>query len=230
MDKNKQKIIAVSVGLVISILMIVVGVRIMQKRGSRASAPIELTCTISENEGTARWRNSKPEMMIIGYGATEGQYPFLAEESNAPEAIGNGSYQHEITFGPINQNSSYYVQVSGFEDAIAKCVVDDATSTQSIEVEAEEPEPTNPLTPTAVLIEEITPTPNDEEDDEETERMAPPTEDVDEFFSDNPSASILSCCNHFASEEDSNGNPYVGIAAVCISAYNEINSISTGTN
>ncbi len=229
MDKNKQKIIAVSVGLVISILMIVVGVRIMQKRGSRASTPLELVCTIAGNEGSATWKNNNPEMMMIGYGTDEAQYPFLAEEETAPESIDSGSYKHTVSFGPLNSDSSYYVQVSGFEDATAKCIMSNEESTQSVEVEAEELESTNPLTPTAVPTQEATPTLEDDEE-EATVRIAPSAADVSAFYGGDGDISILSCCNHFAAEEDSNGNSYIGIAAVCSQGWAAINLSSTSTN
>ena len=199
MNKRIQRIVSIIIGLIIAALLIYIGWRIIQRRQSRATTPVELQCEIQGTNGTVTWRDANPEIEIISYGTVSSDsYPFLCEEENTPTSGEEGLYDHTCTIGPLVSGTNYAVSIG---DVTAQCSASETTEEAVISIEpTSEPQPTEAPSPTPEQNVEVTPV-------QDTQLL--PQEKVTAYFDENEDATIEGCVNEFASEN------YTGLGQMC---------------
>lgn len=159
MNKKSQKFAAIAIGFVLSVLLIYIGFRIVQKRGSQAGVAENYTCVRNKDtEGTCTWNSSSQERGTVLYasmppgGIKECNLVFIAEELTDPVAIGDGNFEHKVILQPLVASQSYCAAPGGDEDSIVEVPVASAGS-GSVLLDAtpspSKPEVVNPLPTTA---------------------------------------------------------------------------------
>jgi len=125
MNKKSQKVITIVIGLVLSLLLVYIGFRIVQKRGSQAGAATDFKCSRSKDtEATCTWTDKICEAGRTLYASTppEGikgcNLVFISEEAGQPVALGDGNCSHTVTLSPLIAKQSYCVATAGNEEAI----------------------------------------------------------------------------------------------------------------
>jgi len=125
MNKQTQKIAAIVIGLVLSLLLIYIGFRIVQKKGSQASLPEQFICKRNtDTEATCTWTSKSDEVGRILYasmppgGIKECNLVFIAEEPSVPVSLGDSNFEHTITLQPLVSKQSYCAAPGGAEDAV----------------------------------------------------------------------------------------------------------------
>jgi len=201
MNKKTQRVVSIVIGLILASLLLYIGWRIVQRRQSRASTPVKLSCTVQGSNGVVTWQDSNAAIEIIAYGTvSSGTYPFLCEEENTPESADGGMYTHECTIGPLVSGSQYAVSIG---EITTECAGDTAVgepALQPIEVA-----PTTKMEPTEGAI-----TPASEPIDLS---VLLPEDEVTAYFEDNPDASVSDCVTHFSSKN------YTGLGQMCSEAW-----------
>jgi len=226
MDHKKQRIASIIIGLIIAIFIFAVGIRIVQRRQSRATAPKNLTCIISGSEGIVKYSSADPEPGIVNY-TTEAsynanqQFSFIAEADNSPKQAEGGVYDQEIKIGPLVANTNYVVKVG---DQIATCTASGGeqsaaglTPTQAAEIPSEPVNPTSQPMPEQSAV-ESTPIPQStivQEEPVQAAQTGLTSEKVDKFYEDNPNGSIKDCSDAFKDEKDANGDYYTNLGQAC---------------
>ncbi len=162
MNKKSQKFAAIAIGFVLSVLLIYIGFRIVQKRGSQAGvaenytcvrkSAVDAECTWNSNDqsrGTVLYASMPPE------GIQKCNLVFIAEELTDPVAIGDGNFEHKVTLQPLVANQSYCSAPGGDEDRIVEVPKASAGDAGSVLLEATpspstpdvvDPQPTTPET------------------------------------------------------------------------------------
>ncbi|KXK11177.1 MAG: hypothetical protein UZ22_OP11002000381 [Microgenomates bacterium OLB23] len=114
-----------SIGFILSLLLIYIGFRIVQKRGSQASAVENFTCVrTKDTEARCTWTNRTEEQgnllassMPPG-GLSECNLVFIHSEAGAPVALGDGNYEHTVIMQPLVANQSYCAAPAGSEETL----------------------------------------------------------------------------------------------------------------
>ncbi len=127
MNKKTQKMAAIVIGLVLSLLLIYIGFRIVQKKGSQASLPEQFVCKRNKDtEAACTWTSKTEEVGRVLYASTppgglpECNLVFIAEELSAPVALGDGNFEHTVTLQPLVSKQSYCAAPGGAEDSIVE--------------------------------------------------------------------------------------------------------------
>lgn len=108
MDKPKiRKIISVTIGLVISFVILLFGFQIVSKIFTRASseAPTDVTITnIGQNAATIKWTTPVETQGVVEYGTSLTSLNFFAPETQATKA-------HSIDLTLLARDTSYFFQI-----------------------------------------------------------------------------------------------------------------------
>jgi hypothetical protein len=123
MNKKSQKIAAIGIGFILSVLLIYIGFRIVQKRGSQAGVTENFKCVRSKDtESTCTWTSRTDEVGRILYasmppgGLQDCSLVFIAEELGTPVALGDGNFEHTVVLQPLVSKQSYCAAPAGSED------------------------------------------------------------------------------------------------------------------
>ena len=128
MNKKTQKIVSILIGLILSILIVIIGFRMVQGRGASA-APNELSCARDGSTATVTWVDGQSGLGTVAYGSDDAtSLPFFAQEMGSPASAGIGQYRHSATIGPLPAGSAYHVAVEGFTDQSIPCIGNDGTA------------------------------------------------------------------------------------------------------
>ncbi len=138
MNKKTQKVAALVIGLVLSMLLIYIGFRIVQKRGSQASLPEQFNCKRNtDTEAACTWTSKSEEVGRVLYasmppgGLQECNLVFIAEELSAPVALGDGNFEHTVTLQPLVTKQSYCAAPGGAEDTIVEVAANSSGTSQT---------------------------------------------------------------------------------------------------
>lgn len=211
---NKQKIATTAIGVVLAALLIFIGIRIVQQRGSRASAPDSIMCErISENTIRVISQTATEVPLLYRYGTSAETPTFfrrVEEREVTPNSDGRFTQTTDITGV---SSDAITVLVEGAEDSRATCdpftVSTEDTSAEEGIIPTSDPiitEPPEEL-PTVSVTEEPTPT-------QTVERTALNLDDAKECFTDGTCETIQDCVAEFEDE-------HTGLANVCQNAYNQ---------
>jgi hypothetical protein len=235
MDKKTQKIVSISIGLILSILIVVIGFRMLQGRGANA-APNELSCVRDGSTATVTWVDGQGGLGTVAYGSDDGaSLPFFAQEQESPVSAGIAQHRHSVTIGPLPAGTSYHVAVEGFTDQSIACTGSDG-SANDVSLGTPKNEGNN-------LTNLINDSSNNNQDPEPTTEptsepeptvaevisAALPLEMATSYYSDNTDKGISDCVEAFKFAEDDNGVRYTGLASTCSAAWTEVN-LSHGSN
>jgi hypothetical protein len=213
MEKKKQRIISVVIGLVLASLLIYIGVRIIQQRASRASQPTSFaaervdvdTCRITASTVT-------DEPLLLRYGESAPTFYYRMEAVNI-EPQSDGSYKQEADVNNLGSGQISFL-VEGHEDSQTTCDPftgsagsedSDAGSDPLLDGPASSPQLTTP----AETEPDETPTPTDPAS---VSKTALDQETADAYFDDNSNADAVGCFNEFKDD-------YYGVVQMCNQAW-----------
>jgi len=231
MNKKTQKVVSISIGLILSILIVVIAFRMLQGSGANA-APNEFTCVRDGSTATASWVSGQSSLGTVAYGSDDGtSLPFFAQEQETPGSAGIGQYRHSVTIGPLPAGISYHVAVEGFTDQSIPCTGNDGTAS-----DVSLGSPQNDGSGLTSLIDnsesrsdsragnEVEEEPTDApEPAEYVEASALPLEMATDYFNDYTEAGINDCVEAFRFAEDDDGVRYTGLASSCSAAWTDVN-------
>lgn len=204
MNKKAQRIASIIIGLVLAILLVYVGVRIVQQRGSQASEPINIqasrldvdTCRI-----TVTTRSDEPALLRYGESALT-FYHRMQPENIEPGPDGN--YEQVADISNISAQQVTFI-VENFEDIQAQCQPYTSSSGSSdSEAGLEDILPTQAPEPTSVPE----PTENEPAPTAGISKVGLDADTAEAYFDANSGATINDCVDEF--KED-----YYGVVQVC---------------
>lgn len=222
MERKKQRIVSLIIGLILAALLIYIGVRIVQRRSSRASQPETFTVErvdATTCRPTAVTLTDTP--ILLRYGETAETFYFRYEASNI-EKKEDGTFSQVADVRNLGAGQINFL-VEGHEDIKAVC---DAFSSASGDTgSADEPdalagsdeplvEPTTTPEITEAPVEEAPdPTPTEAVS---TSRTGLPKATADAFFAEdaNSDADFTDCNDEFQDE-------YYGVVQVCNEAWRD---------
>lgn len=218
MEKRKQRIVSIIIGLVLASLLIYIGVRILQQRSSRASIPESFTVERIDTDTcrpTLITRTDEP--VLLRYGESAPTFYFRFEATDIEEQP-DGTFQQQADVNNVGSGQITFL-IEGQEDAQAMCDVStNAAAEKDTKADADPlldggvisqaPEPTAAPEPTLALEE---PTPTDA-----PAKSGLPKATADEYFakSGNEDADFIDCFNEF---KDDN----YGVVQVCNEAWRD---------
>lgn len=228
MNKKTRRIVSISIGIILSLLIVFIGFRIMQRSGAQA-APEDLSCDRNKTTARVQWTDGNGDPATVVYGSNDSTaLPFLAKEKNSPENIGIGQFKHRVDIGPLPPRTQYSVAVEGFTSQTANCTGDDGTESVLIDTTSDSADTLDALLESQSdedEPEEPEPEPTAEPTDEPSKAL--PGVEAREYFNDNPDKSILDCIRNFGIDEDENGNQYTGLQSTCAAAWTNVNLSSS---
>ncbi|MBP9798000.1 hypothetical protein KBC70_02535 [Candidatus Woesebacteria bacterium] len=207
MDKKKQHIVSIVIGIILTVLLLIIGVRIVQRRSSQASEPTSFSAQRTDADSckiTAITQSD--EGILVRYGAASPTFFYrFSPENVAPQ--GDGSYIQEATIDQLSESRVTFV-VEGHENITAACDpfsgAASATDTQS---------GNDSILPTAEPTVEPSAAPTVEPTvDVPEEQEALTVEAAAAFYEDNPNEPMAGCVKEFENE-------YLGLASACGKAY-----------
>lgn len=208
MDKKKQHIVSIVIGIILTVLLLIIGVRIVQRRSSQASEPTSFSAQRTDADSCKITAiTTSDEGGLIRYGAASPTFFYrFSPENVAPQ--GDGTYIQEATIDQLSESRVTFV-VEGHENITAACdpfsgaasATDTQSGNDSILPTAE---PT--IEPTAAPALEPTSVPPVEEQEALTVEAAAA------FYEDNTNATMAVCVKEFENE-------YLGLASACGKAY-----------
>lgn len=233
MNKKTQKIVSISIGLVLSILIVIIAFRFVQGRGAKA-APNELSCVRDGSTATVTWVDGQGGLGTVAYGSDDGaSLPYFSQEQESPSSAGIGLHRHSVTIGPLPSGTSYHVAVEGFTDQSIPCTGDDGAADVSLGTPNKDGNSLTSLINDSNSAEKPTTEPTEEPTPEPTEAevraSALPVDMATSYFNDNTDKDISDCVEAFRFAEDDNGVRYTGLASSCSAAWTEVN-LSSGSN
>lgn len=238
MNKKTQKIVSLSIGLILSILIVIIAFRFVQGRGARASVS-DLTCVRDGSTATTTWVDGQCSLRTVAYGSDDGaSLPYFSQETESPTSAGIGLCRHTVTIGPLPAGTSYHVAVEGFNDQSIPCTGDDGSATNvslgtpnkdgnslTSLINDSNSSNDNATEPTTEPTEEPSPEPTEAE----VQQDALPVDMATSYFNDNTDKGISDCVEAFKFAEDDNGVRYTGLASSCSAGWTEVN-LSNGSN
>ena len=222
MDKKKQKLVSMVIGLVLALLLVVIGVRVIQRRASRASAPQNFSVSrVSETSCLATWTSEHGDVSawLVRYGENEGSMPFFHRpEEPDMSSLGDGTYQIKTEINNLSENKINFV-IEGYEEARASCDPytgsagsEDSTAGTGLDIVQDDGGPINTPPPTSV--------PEPTEEPEPTKgavivKSALSKADADAFFNEQSDAGntvdVTDCWDNF-------GDDYISYVQPCAEA------------
>jgi len=238
MDKKKQHIISIIIGVILATLLLYIGVRVVQQRASKASQPENLTATrvdVDTCKISATTRSDEP--ILLKYGETAATFYFRMEAQNIqPQA--DSTFVQEADINNLGSGKVMFV-VENNEDIQTTC---EPFSGDSADITADghasdaagSPAGTGSVSDTTSSLDDtsaaddatLSPTPTEPEvidsSDEESALTPTPTGSLvkvaltrtiaDAYFKDNPTADFTGCMTEFKDD-------YYAIVQVCNEAW-----------
>ena len=212
MDRKKQRIFSVIIGLILAGLVLVIGVRVIQRRASQAAQPASYTVKrISATSCQISAVTETDEPITSRYGEVSPTFFFRFDPSQITPQ-GDGRYLQEATIEQLGEGRITFV-VENYENISTTCDPFsgaasnvDTSATESI-LPTAAPEPTAADLPTATPTIEPTAAPAATE---------LPLEKAVAFFeaTENSEAFIGECVEEFKAT-------YVGLVQVCGAGYQQ---------
>lgn len=128
-DKKTQKAAAIGIGLVLSLLLVYIGFRVVQKRGSQAGVVENFRCEPRDANPTqteCSWSSNNEEVGRVLYasmppgGLKECNLVFISEELATPVALGDGNFEHRVILQPLVADQAYCAAPAGNEDTLVE--------------------------------------------------------------------------------------------------------------
>ncbi len=216
MDKKKQHVASIVIGLILAGLLVYIGVRVVQQRSSQASLPENLTATrLDADTCTVSATTKTDEPLLLKYGETAATFYFRMEPSNI-QPQSDGTYLQEADINNISSGKMMFILESD-ENVQTTC---EAFVEEQPQV-AEESE-NSTANPESTPDEAVEPTQSEPEiidsTDEESTAVPTPTESMsssaddslektaltrdlaDAYFVENPDADFTGCVEEFKSD------------------------------
>ncbi len=210
MDKKKQHIVSVIIGLILTLLLVIIGVRIVQRRSSQASEPTSLSAQRTDQDSCKLSATTKSDdPILVRYGAASPTFFFRFEPANVSPQ-GDGSYIQEASIDQLSESRVTFV-VEGHENVTAACdPYSGSASTTDTQSGNDSILPTS--VPTAVPDEPTTAPTIAPELESSDEQEALTIEAAAAFYEDNPDTFMSDCVKEFEGQ-------YLGLASACGKAY-----------
>lgn len=207
MDKKKQHIVSIIIGVVLTVLLLIIGVRIVQRRSSQASEPTSFSAQRTDADSCKITAITKSdEGILVRYGAASPTFFYrFSPENVAPQ--GDGSYTQEATIDQLSESRVTFV-VEGHENITAAC---DPFSGSASTTDTKSGN--DVILPTSAPTEEPTAAPTLEPTQElAKEQEALTVEAAAAFYEDNATGTMAECVKEFEGD-------YLGLASACGKAY-----------
>lgn len=120
MDKKKQRVISIIIGVILASLLLYIGVRVVQQRVSKASLPENLTASRVDADTCKISATTKTdEPVLLKYGETAATFYFRMEAQNIqPQA--DGSFLQEADINNLGAGKIMFL-VENSEDVQTTC-------------------------------------------------------------------------------------------------------------
>lgn len=221
MDKKKQRILSIIIGLILASLLIYIGVRVLQQRASRASVPESFTAErIDSDTCRITAKTQTDEALLFRYGETTPTFYYRMEAANiTPDA--DGTYIQEADVNNLGSGQITFL-VENHEDVSTTCEPftgsSDTPSDDTAPVGLQDTtggQQTVPQ-PTAIPVveEPVVEDPVVDEPVEVVSKEALTKAEADAYFESNPNNDVIDCANEF--KED-----YLSYIQVCNEAWRD---------
>lgn len=211
MERKKQRIVSIIIGVILAVLLITIGVRFVQRRASKASQPESITAQrVDADTCKVSAVTSTDEPLLIKYGSTTPTFFYRIEPSQiAPQ--GNGKYLQEAQIDQVGEEQVTFT-VENFENISTICEPFSNTAGTQDTTANNNVIPTEALSPTAALSEEPSPTQAPEITKSSVEKEGLSMEKATTYYQEHPDAFISACVDEFK-------DTYMGLAQICGAAY-----------
>lgn len=216
MDKRKQRIASIIIGLILAGLLVVIAVRVIQERASRASAPTSFSATRIDVDScriTMTTMTDDPGLLQYGSPGNLTFYHRFDESQVTPNS--DGTFTQEADVNDLSEDSVEFMVV-GHEDARAICAPytgstggqDTSAGKTGIDALDSQDAVAQPTEPPSVPDEPITDTDTDLDDPDGDEDYTPLTiELAREFFQQNEGSDATECWDEFKANYTSYVHP-----------------------
>lgn len=204
MNKKAQRIASIIIGLVLAVLLVYVGIRIVQQRGSQASEPINIQASrldVDTCRVTVTTRSDEPALLRYGESALT-FYHRMQPENIEPGPDGN--YEQVADISNISAEQVTFI-VENFEDTQAQCQpYTSSTGSSDSDTSLDEILPTSAPEPTSVPE----PTESAPEEPSSVSKVGLDADTAEAYFNANSGATINECVDEFKQD-------YYGVVQVC---------------